>query len=79
MDSSKDGGFVFLHSWSDDLDPAARRVRIPLDPTIDLEGIYLPDGDAPALAARRNGTAAAQAVALTALSLAAAWLMLRVK
>ena len=79
MDLSKDGGVVFLHSWSDDLDPAARRVRIPQDPVIDLEGIYLPDGDARALAARRSGGGAAHAVAITALSLAAAWLMLRVK
>ena len=78
MDSSKDGGFVFLHSWSDDLDPTARRVRIPHDPVVDLEGIYLPDGDAPAVAARLNN-ARAQAVAISALSLAAAWLMLRVK
>ena len=77
MDSSKDGGFVFLHSWSDDLDPDARRVRIPQECVIDLEGIYLP-GDAPAVAARGGG-ARTQAVAITALSLAAAWLMLRVK
>jgi hypothetical protein len=52
VDSARDGGFVFPQSWSDDLDPAARRVRIPRDPVVDLEGVYLPDGDAPAVAAR---------------------------
>jgi hypothetical protein len=79
MDSSKYGRFVFLHSWSEDRDPAARRVRIPTGPVIDLEDLYLPAGDAPAGAARMNAAGAAHAFAVTALSLAAAWSMLRVK
>jgi len=41
MDSSKDGGFHFLHSWSDDLDPAVRH-PVTGPAVIDLEGVYLP-------------------------------------
>jgi hypothetical protein len=48
MDSSNDGGFSFLHSWSDDLDPAARRRARFGGAVIDLDGVYLPDADAPA-------------------------------
>jgi len=75
MDSSSDGGFRFLHSWSDDLDPAARRGSHPGTAVIDLDGVYLPDGDAPAVAARSSG--AATSLALTSLSVAAAWLLMR--
>ena len=77
MDSSSDGGFRFLHSWSDDLDPAARRTGAAGGAYVDLDGIYLPDGDAPAHAARSGG--AARSIALTTLSVAAAWLMMRAR
>jgi hypothetical protein len=75
MDSSMDGGLGFLHSWSDDLDPAARRSVPGAGAVIDLDGVYLPTGDAPALAARSRGDA--RAVALSALTVAATWLLLR--
>ena len=75
MDSSTDGGFCFLHSWSDDLDPAARRNSHSGGAFIDLDGVYLPDGDAPALAARSRGAGAT--LALTSWTVAAAWLLLR--
>ena len=77
MDSSSDGGLRFLHSWSDDLDPAARRATGSGGANLDLEGVYLPDADAPALAARSNG--AAKSIALAALSIAAAWLLMRAR
>ena len=76
MDSSSDGGFRFLHSWSDDLDPAMRRGAPAGGAVISLEGVYLPDGDAPAVVARTSG-AASQALGLAALSVAAAWLLMR--
>lgn len=76
MDSSSDGGFGFLHSWSDDLDPAARRPAQGGGAVIDLDGVYLPDGDAPAFTTRTDH-GAAKTVALAALSVAAAWLLLR--
>jgi len=77
MDSSNDGGFRFLHSWSDDLDPAARRDTGRAGACIDLEGVYLPDGDAPAVGARSGG--AGRSIALAALSVAAAWLLMRAR
>jgi len=75
MDSSTDGGFCFLHSWSDDLDPATRRARSLGVAVIDLEGVYLPSGDAPAVAAR--SPVAAQSLAISTLTVAAAWLLMR--
>jgi len=79
MDSSSDGGFRFLHSWSDDLDPAARRAG-GQGPCIDLEGVYLSDGDAPTAArtraAGRSGRGATS-IALLTLSIAATWLLIR--
>jgi hypothetical protein len=75
MDSSTDGGFSFLHSWSDDLDPASRRPQPGAGAVVSLEGVYLPGGDAPALAARSSGRSAS--VTLSALTVAAAWLLLR--
>jgi len=75
MDSSSDGGFRFLHSWSDDLDPAARRDGLTGGAFIDLDGVYLPDGDAPAVTVRSKG--AATTLALSGLSVAAAWLLMR--
>ncbi len=71
MNASQDGGFGFLHSWSDDLDPNTRRAAPTGGAVIDLDGIYLPSGDAPAVAIRHSG--AARAVAFAALTLAAAW------
>lgn len=53
MDASDDGGFSFLHSWSDDLDPVARSAP-PGGPIINLEGVYLPTGDTPAVEVRRS-------------------------
>jgi hypothetical protein len=47
MDSSTDGGFRFLHSWSDDLDPAQPRAVPVTGAVIELEGVYLPGPDAP--------------------------------
>jgi hypothetical protein len=77
MDSSTDGGFCFLHSWSDDLDPAARRSCPPGGAFVNLEGVYLPpDGDAPALTAR-SGSGGARSLVLASLSVAAAWLLMR--
>ena len=76
MDSSNDGGFSFLHSWSDDLDPASRRSVPAGGAVINLEGVYLPSGDAPAVTARTS-SAASQALGLATLSVAAAWLLLR--
>ena len=75
MDTSTDGGFGFLHSWSDDLDPAARRCVPAGGAVIELEGVYLPGGDAPAAAARSRGDGTA--LALSTLTVAAAWLLLR--
>jgi hypothetical protein len=76
MDSSMDGGFGFLHSWADDLDPAARRASVAGGAVVDLDGIYLPAGDAPAVAARSRAGAAASG-ALSTLTVAATWLLLR--
>ena len=73
MDSSTDGGFCFLHSWSDDLDPATRRQCQPGGAVINLEGIYLPDGDAPAVKARSSG--AAKSLAIAALAVTADWFL----
>ena len=75
VNSSTDAGFDFLHSWSDDLDPAARRHTPAAGAVLDFEGVYLPGGDAPALAARSRGDA--QGMALSTLTVAAAWLLLR--
>jgi len=75
MDSSTDGGFCFLHSWSDDLDPAARRSRSGAGAFVNLDGVYLPGGDAPAVAARKSGAGAS--TTLSALAVAAAWLLMR--
>ena len=75
MDSLTDGAFCFLHSWSDDLDPATRRARGGGVAVIDLEGVYLPEGDGPAVTAR--SMAGGQALAMTTLTVAAAWLLMR--
>jgi hypothetical protein len=75
MDSSTNGGFCFLQSWSDDLDPAMRRAHSPGAAVIDLDGVYLPSGDAPSVAAR--SPAAAHSLAASTLTVAAAWLLMR--
>jgi hypothetical protein len=75
MDSSNDGGFRFLHSWSDDLDPATRRASPGAGAVVNLDGVYLPSGDAPAVAARASGGAAS--ATLSSLTVAAAWLLMR--
>ncbi|HTU64371.1 MAG TPA: hypothetical protein VMF52_00355 [Steroidobacteraceae bacterium] len=76
MNSERQGGLDFLGSWSDDLDPAARHPVVHGEAVIDLDGVYLPDGDAPAVAAR-NG--AARGVAVATLHAVAAWLMIRAR
>lgn len=73
MESHYDGSLSFLNSWSDDLDPAARHARPSGNAVIDLEGVYLPEADAPAATVRLNGVA--RTFAFASLS-AAAWLFL---